>query len=452
MRKWLWSAVIVSALILSACGNGGEKTPQATPAPGSGQDGGGTKTPDKVVEVKKKDPYTLKLYAAGVSEEEFDSRFRAVLESKFPHITFNYRRNVAGATITELVAQNDIPDLIRTDIPTLKNLYMDLGLAYDLRDLIKQNNYDMNRFNHVFTQEITDVVRTGEVYGLPVPPYFPQVLYYNKDLFNKFGQDYPTDGMSFDEVYDLARLMTRNEGSENFRGFSANITAWLRDNPYSHPILDPKIDGLSETSVWQTMFTTLKRFYEIPGNKVEKTVGEENNIFSKGSVAMQLNQHNIYLIIPEEVDWDIVSTPTIPGGPQLMGQRGPAYWSISKQSEHKEEAFEVIMTMISDEIALEDSRQGIPTVLVNKEIQDALGSEHPIYSSKNMAAINYYLPAPPTPKREPGLVDIAGGTQQNSMGPAFHKMVLDASDMNTALRDLNEVLKMHVEEERSKQK
>lgn len=419
MKKWLLVMMVAGVMLMSACGSGGKES-------------GGNKT---------KEPYTMTLYAAGVSPEEFDSRFRKTLEDKFTHITFEYKTNVKGATITELVAEGNIPDLIRTDIPTLKTLYMDLGLAYDLRDLIKKYNYNLSRFNSVFTQEIVDVVRTGELYGLPVPPYFPQVLYYNKDLFDKFGQDYPKDGMTWDEVYDVAKKMSRVEGNEVYRGFSANIMAWLRDNPFSHPILDPKKDGLSDTGVWQIMFTNLKRFYEIPNNVVEKTVGEENNIFSKGKVAMQQNQHNIYLIIPPEVNWDIVASPKLAGAPELMGQRGPAYWSITKQSQHKDEAFEVIMTMLSDEIQMMDSRNGIPTVLNNKEIQAALGKDHPIYSTKNMNAINYYQPAPPTPKREPGLVDLAGGTQQNTMSPAFHKVALGQADINTALRELDEQIK-----------
>lgn len=433
LKKWLAGLVIAGVmLVATACGGSDKEA-------GSG---------DKNV---KKEPYTMTLYANGVSAEEFDLRFRKTLEEKFSHITFQYKRNEKGATITELVAQGEIPDLIRTDIPTLKTLYMDLELAYDLRDLIKKYNYDLTRFNSVFTQEIVDVVRTGEVYGLPVPPYFPQVLYYNKGLFDKFGQDYPRDGMNWDEVYDLARTMTRTEGGETYRGFSANIMAWLRDNQFSHPILDPKKDGLSDTGVWQIMFTNLKRFYDIPGNAVEKTTGEENNIFGKGKVAMQQNQHNIYLIIPEEVDWDMVATPKLAGAPELMGQRGPAYWSITKQSKHKDEAFEVIMTMLSDEVQMADSRIGIPTVLNNKEIQAQLGKDDPVYSTKNMNAINYYQPIPATPKREPGLADLAGGTQQNTMAAAFHKVALGTVDINTALRDLNEEFKRLVEEEKAKQ-
>ncbi|MEF3306840.1 ABC transporter substrate-binding protein [Paenibacillus sp. GYB003] len=434
-KKTIGSALLLFAASagLTACGGSSATTKDTGTAPEA-----------------KKEPFTLSLYAAGVSPQEFDTRFRKTLETKFPHITFKYRTNQAGATITELVSQGDIPDLIRTDIPTLKTLYMDLGLAYDMRDLIKKNKYDMTRFNSVFTQEIVDVVRTGEVYGLPVPPYFPQVLYYNKDLFDKFGQPYPKDGMTWDEVYEVARKMTRVDGEQIYRGFSANTMAWLRDNQFSNPILDPKTDGLSNFERWSQLFTNLKRFYDIPNNAIAKTVGDENNIFSKGNVAMQVNQHNIYLVLPPELNWDIVSTPVFKDGPKLMGQRGPAYWSITQQSKHKDEAFQVIMEMLSDEIQMEDSRNGIPTVLTNKDIQAALGKGHPLYSKKNMNAVNFYPPAAPTPKRQSGLVDIAAGTQQNLMANTFQKVATNQADINSALREADEQLKKEVEKEKSK--
>ncbi|MEF3311803.1 extracellular solute-binding protein [Paenibacillus sp. GYB004] len=428
---------LCSALLAAGCG--GQQ---------GGNQGGDTAAPPPV---KKKDPYEMSIYAPGVSAKEFDDRWRKTLEAKFPHITFKYTTSGQGNSIAELVSRGEIPDLYRLDIPTIRTNYLDMGLAYDLRDLIKQYKYDMNRFNKVFTQEIIDVIGSGEVYGLPVPPYFPQVLYYNKDLFDKFGVPYPKDGMTLDEVYELAKKMSRSDGGTIYRGLSANTMAFMRDNPMSLPILDPKVDGLSGMDKWKGLFETLKRFYDIPNNQIAKTVADENNAFSKGNVAMQINQHNIYLIIPPEVNWDIVSAPLINGAPKMMGQRGPAYWAITNQSKHKEEAFEVMMEMLSDEIQMQDSKNGIPTTLVKKEIIDALGKDHPVYGTKNMKALTTLPPIPATPKRAPGLVDIALGTQQNTMSGQFQKVATNQMDINSALREADELLKKAIAAEKEKQ-
>jgi multiple sugar transport system substrate-binding protein len=110
------------------------------------------------------------------------------------------------------------------------------------------------------------------------------------------------------------------------------------------------------------------------------------------------------------------------------------------------------MEMLADEIQLEDSKQGIPTTLNNKDIQNALGSGHPIYKTKNMKAISYYPPTDPTPKRKSGLVDVPQGTQQGAVNAAFYDYISGKTDLNTSLRQLDEKLKQLVAEEKSKQK
>lgn len=443
-RKSLFTAsAICFGLVVTACG--GNETSGST-------DKAEVKPAEQKQVEQKKEPITLTIFTEGVKPEEFDARFRGRLEKKFPHITFQYQMSGTGATINDLVAQKKVPDIMRIDVPGMKTKYLDLGLSYGLDPLVATNKYDLKRFDPVFIQEMVNAGRTGELYGLPVPPYFPLVLYYNKNLFDQFGVPYPNDGMSWDDIYELAKKLTRNEGGQQYRGFSASITAMLRDNPYSLPILDPSSDQLADPEKWRALFQNFKRFYDIPNNTMEKNATEEINVFSKGKVAMMGNQHNIYLTIPPEINWDIVSYPTLEGAPKLMGQRGPAYWAITRQSGHKEEAFQVIAEMLADEVQLADSKNGIPTTLVNPDIKKALGQSHSLYSQKNMKAVHTFPPTAPTPKRKPELTDVLGRTQEAIIFEAFQKLVNNEADINTALRIADERLKQEVALEKSKSK
>ncbi|MEF3311368.1 extracellular solute-binding protein [Paenibacillus sp. GYB004] len=430
------AAVLIVMLTTTACG---------TKHQGSVSGEGG-----KAEAEKPKEPYTMKILANGVKTEEFDERFRQLLKMKFPHVTVEYSPGGKGATINDRIASGSIPDIIRTDVPTLVSGYLDLGLGYDLNELVKKHKHDLKRFNNVFIDEIVDVGRDGALYGLPVPPYFPQALYYNKDLFDKFGVAYPRNGMTWDEVYELAKKMTRVDGGVIYRGFSSHPTNLLRDNPYSLPILDPNADKLSNPDRWMTLFNNLKRFYEIPNNKIESTAALDGQAFAKGNVALMTNQHSVYLVLPPELNWDLVSYPALEGAPQLMPQRGPAYWSISATSKHKEEAFEMILAMLADEVQMEDSKRGITTTLANPDIQKALGKSHPVYSKKNMEAVNVYPPIPYTQKRKAGLTDVPGVTQQNLLGQTFVDVAMGKMDVNTALRELDEKLKAEVAKQKSK--
>lgn len=430
----LITMTVLVSILVSACGG------QATPA-----------EPTPTAENKPKEPYTMTIFGGGVTPAEFDERFREVLKQKFPHITVEYIQNAKGTTMAELVAAGNVPDLIRTDVPTLYSGYLDFDLGVDLKPYVEKYKYDLSRFNPVFMNEIVDAGRTGAIYGLPVPPYFPQALYYNKGIFDKFGVPYPKDGMTWDQVYELAQKLTRVDGGTVYRGFSSNPVNMLRDNAYSLPILDPNADQLADSEKWKSLFTNFKRFYDIPNNKIEKTATLEGAAFGKGNVAMMANQHSVYLTIPPEVNWDLVSYPIMEGAPKLMPQRGPAYWSISKSSKHKDDAFDMIRAMLADEVQMEDSKRGIPTTLNRKDIKDALGKSHPIYSTKNMNAINHYDPVPYTPKRKAGLPDVAGATQQSLLSQAFIDVASGTTtDINTALRQLDEKLKAELMKQQNK--
>jgi multiple sugar transport system substrate-binding protein len=394
----------------------------------------------------------MSIFAQSVTEEEFNERFKAALERKFPHIAFRYSAGGKGASITDLVAQGDIPDIIRTDVPTLQTGYLDLGLGQDLTPFVQTHKYDLKRFVPSFVRELTEAAPAGELYGLPVPPYYPMVLYYNKDIFDTFGVAYPKDGMPWEDLVAKARQLSRTDAGVPYRGFSMNYLSVLRDNPFSLPILDPKADQLSASDKWKTIFDHFLRLYALPNNRIEDVRANETNAFAKGNVAMQIDSYSIAAVnkAPKDANWDMAAYPLMEGAPKVTGQRGPAYWSLTKQSKHQDEAFQVIMQMLSDEIQLSDSMKGAPTTLVNPSIQAALGKEHPVYRTKNMKAISYFPPASYAEKRDRGLTDVPLAAQQSLLGDAFLQTASGQKDVNTALRELGDKLKLELDKEKSK--
>lgn len=444
MKKKLGLTLVLGGAMLALSGCGGSNGQSAQENP---QTSASPQTPEA-----KKEPITLTVFGLGVPEQEFNDRFRAALEKKFPYITFKYIPPDKGNSLPELVARGETPDLIRTDVPNLKNNYLDLKLGTDLNEFVKKFKVDLTRFNAPFIREMIDAGQTGALYGIPYPPYFPMVLTYNKNLFDQFGVAYPKDGMTFDDIYAIAQKMSRAEGGKTYRGFSANIMAMLRDNPYGYPILDPNADALYDPEKWKPLFSNFKRFYELPNNMIEATrPAEINDAFKKGNVAMQINQYSQYLPIPNEIDWDIVSYPTFKDAPKKMAWRGSAYWSVSATSKHKDDAFQVIMEMVSDEIQLADAKKGMLPTVANKSIQDAFGKDRPDLQSKNIKALFYYSEwAPYSPKRKAGLSNVATVIQQDSMAQTFHDVATNKVDINTGLRQLDEKLKAELAKEKSK--
>ncbi|MDF2719950.1 MAG: hypothetical protein K0R28_6875, partial [Paenibacillus sp.] len=123
-KSKLIALTLMTSVLVSACSGQGSGT-------------GAAGTTDKKAEEKPKEPYTMTIFTAGVSQEEFNKRFSATLKQKFPHVTIEYIVSGKGQTISDLVAANKIPDIIRTDVPTLQTGYLDYKIGYDLTEMVK---------------------------------------------------------------------------------------------------------------------------------------------------------------------------------------------------------------------------------------------------------------------------------------------------------------------------
>ncbi|WP_158289298.1 ABC transporter substrate-binding protein [Paenibacillus flagellatus] len=436
---------LILLLLLAACGGGGA---------GTAGEGADSPNPSPKTAEKPREPIELKIHAGGVSEEEFNKRFKNVLQSKFPHIKLVWMpSNGKGTTIQDYVASGDIPDIIRNISSTVQSNYLNLGLEYDMRELVKKYNYDLSRFNPIYLKGFIDLTsQNGELYGLPVSPFFSRVLYYNKDLFDKFGQPYLKDGMTWDEIYDIARKMTRVEDGVAYRGFSANVATFFTYNEYSLSTLDPEKDELSSFDTWKKMFDNYIRFYQIPNNEIRPTLAEEGAMFQKGTVAIHADIYSPYLDLSMLKNWDMVSIPIIEGAPKKIGTFPPGYLMITKQSKHKEEAFQVIMEMLSDEVQMTDARNGFLPTVNNKDMMSVLGQDSPVYKDKNMKAVGYYEFAPLRPVRAKGMTVIETNVADTILRNSFLDAALGKTDVNSALRKTDELLKQEVEKAKSRTK
>ncbi len=82
-----------------------------------------------------------------------------------------------------------------------------------LDDFINKEGFDLGVYKGVAEELQYD----GKTYGLPWRSDW-YILYYNKDLFDAAGVEYPSNDMTWDEYYDLAAKMTSGEGSSKVYG------------------------------------------------------------------------------------------------------------------------------------------------------------------------------------------------------------------------------------------
>ncbi|MDF2663188.1 MAG: hypothetical protein K0Q94_5979, partial [Paenibacillus sp.] len=343
--------------------------------------------------------------------------------------------------IDSLITNGDTIDVMFMSIGQADTL-IQYGLQNDISEYIASHKFDLNRLETTAV-ELQRSFANGGMYGLPV---FTNTLglFYNKDLFAKFGVTPPKDGMNWDEVYDLAKRMSRTDGGVQYYGLAMSSSANFALNQFGASYIDPKTRKAAFTSEpFRKTMELLAGVSNIPGNGLTAqnwALGNQQKLFPEGKAAMFLH-FVVYGLsfYKDTLNWDVVSYPQLKDKPGMGAQTYPTYFYVTKTSKHKEQAFEAIAYLTSEEFQNHLARKGMLPVLKNRVAGMAeFGQEVPYLKDKNVKAL---LPEKFAPSQFTS-VDVV---RSQSPGHtfffnAYQKAVLGLEDMNTALRSEGEKL------------
>lgn len=142
---------------------------------------------------------------------------------------------------TELSGEGSDFDVVTIkDVPGYATLVQKNAIL-SLDDYIAADGVDLSQYAGATDQVTVD----GSLYELPFRNDF-WVVFYNKDLFDAAGVDYPTNDMTFDEYDALARAVTSTEFGSQVYG--AHYHTWRSDVQLfavldgQHTILDGEYD------------------------------------------------------------------------------------------------------------------------------------------------------------------------------------------------------------------
>jgi len=141
-----------------------------------------------------------------------------------------------------------------------------------------------------------------------------------------------------------------------------------------------------------------------------------------------------------DFNWDMATYPSWPEKPGIALRNDQHMMSISSTSKHKDEAFLIIATVVSDEVQMAISRQGKLSILKDKKIRDAFGTDLDFLKGKNIQAIYKTTPAE---SFVPTKYDSLG---MGVINEALDDIVKNGKDVNTALREAEEKLNMRIKE------
>jgi multiple sugar transport system substrate-binding protein len=363
------------------------------------------------------------------------------IKEKFPHVTPKFIEYGPDTRLDKLVTAGETIDIMYYSSGQT-NFLLEYGFAYDISELIKKYGYDLSRMEPT-TVEIQRMLANGGIYGLPV---FNNTvtLFYNKDIFDKFGVGYPKDGMTWDDLYELTKQVARSDGTQAYQGFTLSLSHNMLINQLSIPYTDQNNKVTFNTDGFKRLFTLWTRFYQIPNNTVdEKTVsyGVQVNAFDKEKrIAMFLGLAALGPARFKDLfNWDVASYPELPEKPGIGPQPYPTYFYITKTSKHKDQAFEVIAYLTTDEFQRHLARNGLFPALKSRDAMQEFGAEFAYLKNKN---INAFLPKQFAPPALPSEFQSIGAS---NLTAAFNAVLLNQKDINTALREAEEKANKDIE-------
>lgn len=437
MMPWMTAAVCLA--LLPACAGDGAS---GQPSP-SGQSGSAAQT----------GPVELNIYSVvpSITPEEFKRTIEAPVLAKYPNFKLNYVISGASAKLTDLIASGSAPDMILTSISGMNSNVVPFQLQYDLTELVQKHKFDLSRIEPSTLESLRNASDNGALYGLP--KYTSTVvLFYNKDIFDKFGVAYPKNGMTWDEAAKLAAQMTRTVDGINYRGMSFFSGNMITENQLSLPFIDPKADKASvNTPEFQKLFQTYKGIYDIVGNKPAGAFNgdaELDAFYKNKNIAMVVAPMSGYGRFENDKDlnWDLVAAPTFSDKPGIGFQANTIYYFISNANKKAEQAFLAVTELLSDEVQRMSSKEGRATVLKNEAIRTTLGEESKS-KGKNFKAMfhNKFATTPPANTKLAPLVNAS-----SILNKEFGDMINNGTDVNTMLRQAEEKINKAIAEAKSK--
>lgn len=280
-------------------------------------------------------------------------------------------------TFSTLVAAGNAPDIVGPVGVGGSNAYIDVWA--DLTPLVEASGYDLSAFDPA----LVDLYRTDEgLFGIPFA-VFPSVTYYNRNLFDEAGANYPPsefgamyvmpDGTeaewNYETIRELAMFMTvdANGNDATMEGFDPNnIVQFGMNFQWAQPRLiwtdiqpedfyDEEANQITIPESWRTANQWFQDAvwtdHFIPNTTYDSSeLLNSGNAFSSGNVAMAIAPLWYTCCLDASVgnfEWDFGVVPKSLDGEYHVATDADTF-RITNQSKNPEAAF-VVLSYLLDE-------------------------------------------------------------------------------------------------------
>lgn len=338
------------------------------------------------------------------------------IKVEFVHIPQNYFQK-----IHLLFASNLAPDVI-----FINNLYLPIyanaGVLQDLgemasvgilsqsKDSVSKTDINIGQSSlndgKIFFDKALDALSyNNKLYAIP-RDVSTLVVYYNKDIFDKYGISYPDKNWTFNDFLAISQMLTKDtnqDGKIDLWGisFEEDLLFYL---PYLMSEGGGVLSDDLKTSIINTpeskkglqFYADLRNKHHVAPTRAESASETMAQMFLQSKLAMHLSGR---WLVPKyrsdaKFDWDVVNFPA--GDKGSIVPLDASGWAIAKSSKHKKDAMRLIEFLASKESIEKFAQSGL---IVPARIDVAEGKflEDTRAPKNNSVFIDVIETAKPTP-------------------------------------------------------
>ncbi|GIN56008.1 ABC transporter substrate-binding protein [Lederbergia ruris] len=350
------------------------------------------KTPDSS-EGEEHEPITLKAVALW-DETMFNERFKEPIENKFPYITVEQTpgNNFDRQSLEEMFSSGENPDFFFT----LSQEDMEyFELDQDLTELLEANQIDTSHLNQALLDTIRARDKEGRLLAWPYEDTY-YVIMYNKDIFDLFGEDYPSDDLTWYELIELAGRLTQERDGTSYRGLDFQdevVLSQLSVNKTDPETGEVQIINQDEFSDFLNLY---KRYFDtLPNVEEEEGLFTDHRFIEQRTAMVVTNAQALNWRKDDGLNYDVAAIPTWPDHPGVAPRGFLHTLTLNPESKHKEDVLKIFAYFASDEYQQWMAKNGIGIVSNNKELQKDFYSDYESTHGKNIEAIFKNETAPP---------------------------------------------------------
>ena len=227
------------------------------------------------------------------------------------------------------------------------NAYASKGALLKIDEFVERDGIDLSVYDPTILANYTI---DGELHCLPID-HAALVVYYNKEIFDAAGVEYPADGWTWDDFLATAQALTLDTdgdgvtdqfGVDTFRNYWPMVVWSNTDRGLFDDIRHPtEFYGMDQGVIDSVQFVAdlILAHNVMPSDEQRADISD---LFAAGKAGMQVVGHwRMQRYLGSGFDFDMAALPLGESGESVNRADGSCF-AISADTEHPEEAWELV--------------------------------------------------------------------------------------------------------------